>query len=343
MPTIYDIAKRAGVSATTVSKVLNGYPDVSEKTRQKVKQITDELGYQPSSAARSLVTRRSMTIGVFLHAHTDSAFRNPFLHEVIASFSNAVGEFGYDLLFFSNSRTPSTPEGFEARARYRDVDGLFLLGVPRTNPDLPELANSETPVVSVDLDLFGARASYLCSDNVKGSHQAIAHLVENGHSKIAFIGDRLGTKPGHDRRLGYQQALLKWSLPYRAEWVVNGDFSESSGYEAGLRLTSCSELPTAVFCASDMMAIGAMKAFEEAGLKAGEDISFVGFDDIQLAAYVKPGLTTIRQNTDEMGRRAALELLELMSNSTKHPSVLSVETQLVVRDSVRSLNGTKRT
>ncbi|GMA64477.1 LacI family transcriptional regulator [Alicyclobacillus fastidiosus] len=337
MTTIYDVAKRAGVSVATVSKVLNGYPDVSQKTREKVQRITDELGYHANAVARSLVTRRSMTIGVFFQDHDNQGFRHPFLHDVIASFKDVVGEAGYDLLFLSEHRTDSSSRSFEARAKQRDVDGLFLLGVPRTNPGLAALSRSQIPTVSVVLDLFGPKASYLCSDNVGGAREAVEYLVANGHRKIAFIGDRFGTKPGHDRMLGYQQALQANALQYRSEWVLEGDFSEASGARAMKRLLKCSELPTAVFCASDMMAIGGMDALSDTGLQVARDISIVGFDDIDLAHYVKPGLTTIRQNTDKMGQRAATELLELMNMANKPPSVITVETSLVIRGTVRNI------
>ncbi|EPZ52883.1 LacI family DNA-binding transcriptional regulator [Alicyclobacillus acidoterrestris] len=338
MTTIYDVAKRAGVSVATVSKVLNGYPDVSARTREKVQQITAELGYHPNAVARGLVTRRSMTVGVFFQDHGNRGFRHPFLHDVIASFKDSIGEAGYDLLFLTEHRgNDGVFRGFESRAKQRDVDGLFLLGVPRTNSGLATLSRSQIPTVSVDLDLFGPKASYLCSDNVGGARQAVDHLVANGHRKIAFIGDRFGTKPGHDRMLGYQEALQAHALEYRPEWILEGDFGETSGYRAMRRLLAEAELPTAVFCASDMMAIGAMNAISEAGLHVGEQISIVGFDDIELARYVSPGLTTIRQNTDKMGQRAATELLELMNTTNKPPGVITVETSLVVRGTVRNI------
>lgn len=338
MTTIYDIAKRAGVSATTVSKVLNGYPDVSVKTREKVKRITTELGYQPSALARGLVTRRSMTIGVFFQDHANSGFRHPFLHDVIASFKDIVGESGYDLLFFTNVQSHSAPKGFEARARYRDVDGLFLLGVPRTDPGLSALALSRIPSISVDLDLIGSRASYLTSDNVGGARRAVEYLVECGHREIAFVGDRYGTKPGHDRMLGYQQALQEWGLPFHPEWILEGDFTERSGYLATVKILTLTSRPTAIFYASDTMAIGGMQAMEEVGVKPGRDLSLIGFDDIQLARYVSPALTTIRQNTDELGRKAAYELLELMQNPNKPPTVTTVSTDLIVRDTVKKVS-----
>lgn len=278
-----------------------------------------------------------MSIGVFFQDRSSFGFRHPFLHDIIASFQDIVGESGYDLLFFSNVHSANTPHGFEARARHRDVDGLFLLGVPRTDPGLSSLSRSRIPIVSVDLDLIGSRASYLASDNIGGARNAVHFLYENGHRDIGFVGDRYGTKPGHDRTLGYHQALQELSLPYRAEWIQEGDFTEASGYAAMMKILALRERPTAIFFVSDMMAIGAMRAIREAGLTPGEDISLIGFDDVHLAQYVTPALTTIRQNKDEMGRLAAIELLELMRNPNKPPSVITVETELVVRDSVKNL------
>ncbi|GMA51176.1 LacI family transcriptional regulator [Alicyclobacillus contaminans] len=333
MTTIYDIAKRAGVSAATVSRVLNGYPDVSPRTREKVQRITAELGYQPSAVARGLATRKSMTIGVFYQDHVNSGFRHPFLHDVVASFKDVVGEYGYDLLFFANMQGA----GFEAKARHRDVDGLFLLGVPRTDQGLVALARSRIPIVSVDLDLLGPKASYVASDNIGGTLQAIGHLVECGHRNIAFVGDKFGTKPGHDRMVGFQEALRKWNLPFRSDWMLEGDFTEESGYWATSALLQQSEWPTAIFYASDMMAIGGIHAMNAAGVKPGDDISLVGFDDVLLASYVTPSLTTIRQNKEAMGGKAAHELLALMADDNKLPTVITVDTELVIRESVKRL------
>lgn len=337
MTTIYDIAKRAGVSPTTVSKVVNGYSDVSHRTRERVQSIMLELGYRPNAVARSLVTRRTMMIGVFFRDNLNNSFRHPLLHSVIASFQDVVGASGYDMMFFSNTQVESAPVGFEAKALNRGVDGLFLVGVPRTDPGLRELARSKIPVVSVDLDLYGSRASYLSSDNIEGSRLALRHLVDNGHRCIAYMGDRFETKPGHDRMLGYQLGLQELSLPYRADWVISGDFTEESGYLGARKLLDSSEMPTAVFCASDMMAIGAMRAFEEMGIRPGEDISLIGFDDVEYARYVRPRLTTIRQNSLEMGQRAATELLELIEETDKPPSIITVATELVVRESVKDI------
>ncbi|PWK14917.1 LacI family DNA-binding transcriptional regulator [Tumebacillus permanentifrigoris] len=335
MITIYDIAKRANVSPATVSRVLNGYPDVSQKTREKVQRITTELGFQPNAAARGLATKRSWTIGVFFQDHVNSGFKHPFLQDVLKSFKDVMGAKGYDLLFFANHMLEKEHDSFAARARHRNVDGVLLLGVPRTEPTLNSLVSTGIPCMSVDLDLLGPRAGYLCSDNKGGALKAMAHLVEMGHRRIAFIGDRFSTKPGHDRLLGYQEALSQHSLTFRQEWIAYGDFTEEGGYAAMQQLLSLEERPTAVFCAGDMMAIGAMSALREAGLQPGPDVSVIGFDDIAYAKYL--GLTTVAQHKDQMGMQAAQALLQLIDDSAQSPAVLTIGTELVLRQTVHAI------
>ncbi|GGI97799.1 LacI family transcriptional regulator [Alicyclobacillus cellulosilyticus] len=335
MVTIYDIAKRAGVSPATVSRVLNGYPDVSLKTRAKVQKITQELGYQPSAMARGLATKRSMTIGAFVKVGPDDGLRHPVFQEVLTAFQHVVGEKGYDVLFFSQNGPALQREGYEAVARYRNVDGLLVLGMPRTDPGVIALSTCGIPCMSIDLDLIGPRAGYVTSDNVGGAIQAVEFLVQHGHRAIAFIGDKFATKPGHDRLIGFQRAVQEFRLPFRPDWVLDGDFTEIGGYQAVSRLLEMSELPTAIFCASDLMAIGAMRAIRDRGLRVGEDISVIGFDDIRPASMVTPGLTTIRQRSEELGRRAAQALLRMIEEPTALPSVITVATELVVRETVR--------
>ncbi|KEO81891.1 LacI family DNA-binding transcriptional regulator [Tumebacillus flagellatus] len=335
MITIYDIAKRANVSPATVSRVLNGYPDVSQKTREKVQRITEELGFQPNAAARGLATKRSWTIGVFFQDHVNSGFKHPFLQDILKTFKDVMGGKGYDLLFFANHTLEGAQDGFAARARHRNVDGVLMLGVPRTEPTLNTLVGAGIPCMSVDLDLLGPRAGYLCSDNKGGAMQAMDYLVEMGHRRIAFIGDRYSTKPGHDRLLGYQESLQRFKLPFSQKWITYGDFTEEGGMEAMKQLLALpmEERPTAVFCAGDMMAIGAMTAMREAGLTPGDDVSIIGFDDIAYAKYV--GLTTIAQQKEEMGTQTANALLQLIEDPSQSPPVLTIGTELIVRSTVQ--------
>ncbi|MBL0385709.1 LacI family DNA-binding transcriptional regulator [Tumebacillus sp. ITR2] len=333
MITIYDIAKRANVSPATVSRVLNGYPDVSQKTREKVQRITAELGFQPNAAARGLATKRSWTIGVFFQDHVNSGFKHPFLHDVLSSFKDVMGGRGYDLLFFANHTLEGAQDSFAGRARHRNVDGVLLLGVPRTEPTLDTLVGAGIPCMSVDLDLFGPRAGYICSDNKGGANLAMNFLAERGHRRIAFIGDRFSTKPGHDRLLGYQESLHRHGLVFHNQWISYGDFTEDGGKSAMKQMLELDERPTAVFCAGDMMAIGAMGAIRESGLEPGRDISVIGFDDIAYAKYLN--LTTIAQHKEELGSQAAVALLKLIEDPSQSPPVLTIGTELVVRGTVQ--------
>jgi len=166
---------------------------------------------------------------------------------------------------------------------------------------------------------------------------AIDHLVEKGHTKIGFISDIFVTKPGYDRLIGFRKAMKKHKLPVVEEWILPGDFSEKGGYLSTKNLLESDYLPTAIFCAGDMMAIGAMDAIRERGLKVGEDISLIGFDDVSLLKYVTPGLTTIRQRKEEMGQTSAKELLKLIHDPNYSASPIMIETELVIRDTVADL------
>jgi LacI family transcriptional regulator len=199
------------------------------------------------------------------------------------------------------------------------------------------IVQSRIPCMSIDLDLIGPNANYLCSDNIGGAMKAIDHLVKMGHSKIAFISDVFVTKPGHDRLIGFKKAMKNHKLPILEEWILPGDFSEKGGYLSTKQLLESDHLPSAIFCAGDMMAIGAMEAIRERGLKIGEDISLIGFDDITLLKYVTPRLTTIRQKKEKMGQMAAKELLKLMNDSNYSSSPFTIETELVIRDTVAKL------
>ncbi|HEU5140271.1 MAG TPA: LacI family DNA-binding transcriptional regulator [Bacillales bacterium] len=302
-----------------------------------MKQITEELGYHPSANARGLATKKTKSIGVFFQDHLNTGFRHTFLQDILASFKDVVGSEGYDLVFFANNQPDNGLESFEARARQRNVDGVLLLGVPRTDPDLLDLAQSRIPCMSIDLDLLGPTAGYLTSDNIGGAIKAIDHLVEMGHRDIAYISEFLGTKPGHDRLIGYQTALQNHGIPIRSEWIESGNFTEESGHLATIKLLEKKERPTAIFCAGDMMAIGAMNALKEHRIKVGKDISIIGFDDISLLKYVTPRLTTIRQQKDIMGEKAADELLKLINNPNYFPSTFTIETELVVRETVSQI------
>ena len=268
------------------------------------------------------------------HEHPD--LQHPFFLEVLAGLKHSLGDAGYDLLLFAHEQPVAGggPHAYARRARHHGVDGVIVLAVDDAEePELKKLIASGTPVVAVDLVVADRRASYVASDNVGGARLAVSHLHGLGHRRIAAIGGLAHTKPAADRLLGYRAELQELELEWRPEYEIQGDFYFETGESAMRELLALPEPPTAVFAASDMMAVGAIKAIEEAGLRCPEDIAIVGFDDIQLAELVSPALTTIRQDKRELGVAAARSLVQLIDDAgaTPHVSVLPVE--LVIRES----------
>jgi LacI family transcriptional regulator len=286
-----------------------------------------ELDYVPSAAARTLVRRRSELIGVVVNTGEHPDLKHPFFQDVLVGLKHALDEREYDLLLLSSGRA------FLRRALQHHVDGLVLMGVDRASPDLHSLLGRGLPAVAVDLDVRGARAGFVTSDNVAGARAAVGHLAALGHERIATITGLEHTRPGADRLAGYRAELRARRLPRRAAFVRRGDFYPESGYDAMRRLLALPESPTAVFAASDEMAIGALSALHEAGVSVPDEISVVGFDDVQAAALVRPPLTTIRQDKAALGAAAAEAILALAESEDAVPPALVLPVELVVRGS----------
>jgi LacI family transcriptional regulator len=337
--TIRQLARISGVSIGTVSRALNGYADVSPETRERVTRLARELDYTPAAAARSLKTQRSHVIGVILdtgEGHPD--LQHPFFHEVLVGLKNTIGAGGYDLLLFA-SEHPGTGYGTHSylkRCRHHLVEGVVLMGTDPEDPEVRRLARSDLPTVGVDVELEGPATTFVISDNVDGGSRAVRHFHSLGHRRIATITGLLETRPGADRLRGYRQAMQACGLAYRDEYIAYGDFYGESGRRAMADLLSLDEPPTAVFAASDMMALGAIRAAGDAGLNVPVDLSVIGFDDIQLADQMNPPLTTVRQDKAGLGIAAGSALVRLIDgehDAVTQYTVLPVE--LVRRGSTR--------
>lgn len=334
MTTIRDIARKAGVSVATVSRVMNGYAGVNEATKEKVLKVTRELSYRPNAVARSLVTRRSWSFGVFYLDPVNSDLRHPFFQDVLDGFKRRVGQEGYDLLVFNNQRPADAGLSFTQRCYEQQVDGVLVVGVPKINPDLTELANSGIPCMGVDCDLVGPKASHVSSDNVDGAIRAMKHLLSLGHRKIALLNGSVDVGVAQERLKGYRLALEEAGLPYRPDWVHHGDFTRETGETFTFSLLDSPDRPTAIFCTGgDMMAIGALSALAQRGVQVPQEMSVVGFDDIAAASFVTPSLTTVRQDAAAMGLHAAEALLSMMNPEASAPPALLFPTQLIIRKS----------
>ena len=342
---IRELARLSGVSVGTVSRALNGYKDVGEATRERVLKLAEELDYTPDAAARRLVTRRSHVVGVVLDTgagHPDLG--HPFFHEVLVGLKQRLGSEGYDLLLFASEHPGG---GFGAhsylkRCSHHGVDGVVLMGVDADEPEVARLARSALPCVSVDVELSGRATSWITSDSIDGARLAVEHLAGLGHRRIATIAGPPETLPGRERLRGYQRAIAAAGLEYHDDFVAYGDFYYESGGAAIERLLALPEPPTAVFAASDMMALGALRAVHAAGASVPGDVSVVGFDDIAMAAMAHPPLTTVRQDKVALGVRAAQTLLDRIAAADDGASIEARETlavTLVTRESTAPWTG----
>jgi LacI family transcriptional regulator len=334
--TIRQLAHLSGVSIGTVSRALNGYSDVGPATRARIERLAREHAYTPAAAARNLATQRSHVIGVFLETgegHPD--LQHPFFHEVLVGLKHAIGARGYDLLLFASDR-PGNGYGdhsYLMRCRHHSVGGTVLMGVDPDDPEVRRLVRSNLPCAGIDVALTGGSATYVVSDNEGGAAMAVQHLHALGHRRIATITGGLDTPPGADRLQGYRRGLAAAGLPYCGEYVYEGDFYLESGQRGAEALLDLADPPTAVFAASDMMALGVMRAAAERGVSIPRDLSLVGFDDMQLAAHVHPPLTTLRQDKEGLGTRAGMAVLARIEDLGQPPEVVTLPVELVVRES----------
>jgi LacI family transcriptional regulator len=322
---IRDVALASGVSTATVSRVLNGSARVSEDTRRRVLEQAASLDYVPSAAARALVRRRSQLIGVVLDTgsgHPD--LQHPFFQDVLVGLKESLGVRDYDLLLFTSAEHAE-------RALHHRVDGVVLMGADAGDHEIGRVL-AALPAVAVDTEVTGPRAAFVTSNNAGGAALAVRHLHELGHRRIATIAGPRRHTVSRERLRGFRAELRRCRLSARREYIVPGDFYTESGAAAMRRLLALPEPPTAVFAASDLMAVGAVQAIRAARLRIPQDVAVVGFDDAQIARLVDPPLTTVRQDKRGLGRAAGEKLVSLVEDDgDTTPFVLPVE--LVVRES----------
>lgn len=301
--TIKDVARHANVSVATVSRALNGHPNVAEDVRKRVLEVADRLRYSPHHAARSLSSRRTQTIGVVL-----PDLYGEFFSELVRGIDQVARERGLHLLVSSYHGNP-TEQGVALRTMRGRVDGLLLMspfvaGAEGLASELPPM-----PVVLMNPALAVERLPAVGVDNHGGAMAMMRHLVAAGHRRIAFIAGPEDNFDASERLRGYRDALAQLA-PGVQPWVLPGNFDEASGHAAGERLLEGGERPDAVFAANDMMALGCLFALGQAGLRVPRQVALAGFDDIPLSRYVDPPLTTMRVEIAELGARAIRRLLD---------------------------------
>ncbi|WP_410767783.1 LacI family DNA-binding transcriptional regulator [Fontibacillus sp. BL9] len=328
MVTIKDIAKVAGVSHTTVSRALNGSSLIKQETRDKIAKIAAELNYIPNFSAKSLVMKKSYTIGLFFSS-IDQGTSASFLVDVIKGIHHALDEnysltvHGIDSIRHLDSISPYRFDGILVMSQ-SDADNEFIYHVKRAG----------IPLVVLNRHLEDPGIMNVVADDKSGVREAIDYAIAQGHRKLAMIEGKAGFKSSTERKQGFMDSLLTHSLPSSSEYFVSGDYSIESGYVMMASLLALPIPPTLVFCANDDMAIGAMNACYASRISIPDDLSLIGFDDIVFARYTNPALTTVRRPIADISELGTQKLIELMQEPQTPPQQVLVKTEFMIRKTV---------
>ena len=334
MVSMKDIAQRCGVSVATVSKALNGQPDIGPETRDRICAAAEEMGYVTNSAARALKANRAYNIGILFVDEQNSGLTHEYFSSVLESLKVEAESRGYDVTFINRNVGRRTT--YLQHCRYRGVDGVIIASVDFSDPQVMELVNSELPVVTID-HIFNNRLA-IVSDNVQGMEALVKYAYSQGHRRIAFIhGEK--TAVTENRLAGFYQACEELGLKVPEEYVRCGVYHDVDRCAEETRaLLALPQRPTCIIFPDDFSALGGYNALSEAGLSIPEDISVMGYDGIYLSRVVKPPLVTYQQNTKSLGRLAADKLIELIEHPrVTLPEQIRVSGKLLDGGSVRIL------
>ncbi|HEX7117567.1 MAG TPA: LacI family DNA-binding transcriptional regulator [Longimicrobiales bacterium] len=324
--TIRDVAREAGVSVATVSRVFNDSGPVKAETRRRIMTVARRLRFVPNTAARSLSTRRTHAVGVVL-----PDLHGEFFSEVIRGIDQVVQRRGCHVLV-SSSHNDRAAVAKALRAMRGRVDGVVIMAPDMDVPTLVANLPERLPVVLLNSDLGHGQYDSLNIDNFGGAYAVTRHLLRRGHRRIGMISGADHNHDARERLRGYRAALADARVEFREELVAPGAFTESSGHAAAKRLLALAPRPTAIFAGNDSMALGALSALRAAGLRVPEDVALTGFDDVPMARYVTPPLTTVRVSIAELGMRAAARLFDsLEAGGGAEPVHELLPTELVVR------------
>ena len=333
MSTLKDIALKTGFSVTTVSRALNGYFDVNESTRKMIIQAAKDLNYSPNILARGLVTKRSKTIGFLISDLKRESAKDGFMFNTLCGLSDALSTSEYEFVLFSTTIYKKRGKTFRQLCTERQLDGVIIQGLKMDDPYLQEAATAHIPCVVIDIPMEAENICSVTSNQQESAAHAVRYLYRMNHRRIAFVNGAPHAHVSHMRKLGYETALQDLGLEVKVEYIVDGDFSEDKARQVTIPLLLNHPQITAIFCASDVMALGVLKAAGELDIEVPTQLSVIGFDNILLARYVTPPLTTIGQSPYQLGAAAAELLIQYLEEEKCPPSIV-IENELVIRDSV---------
>ena len=336
--TLEDIAKQTGVSRSTVSRVVNDSPYVREEVRQRVLEVIQSAGYHPNAAARTLASQHSWTIGLILPHSVSFFFTDPFYPHLTKGIAQACNQYDYTLALFLVSTKSDEKFIFPRVARNGFLDGVLVQSGHHGDQEIiGHLIDAKIPLVVLGRPFRSDNVSYVDIDNISASYNAVSYLIRLGRKRIGTITGPTASTVGIDRKAGFMKALTDRTAVIDEKLVAEGDFTEAGGYHAMKQLLPAK--PDAIFAASDTMAIGAMRASLEAGLRIPDEIAFIGFDDLPIAALSPVKLTTVRQPVVQLGSKAVEVLLDMIENGINPPRHIILETELVIRESCGTVLG----
>ncbi|PKN97362.1 MAG: LacI family transcriptional regulator [Chloroflexi bacterium HGW-Chloroflexi-4] len=334
--TLDDIARLAGVSRTTVSRVVNEHPSVRRDVRQRVLDIIEEHHFHPNAAARTLAMQRSWTIGLILPHSVSTFFTDPYYPNLLMGIAKACNLYNYTLALFLVSTKEDEVNVFPRVGRKGFLDGAIVQsGHHGDQGAIGRMVDKKMPLVVVGRPFRSDNVTYVDIDNIKAAKSAVTHLYKTGCRRIATITGPIDSTVGIDRLEGYRQAIKENNGQVNESLIAEGNFTETGGYLAMQKLLPFK--PDGVFAASDVMASGAMKAVEDANLHIPEDVSFIGFDDLPSASYGSIQLSTVRQNVTELGLKSVESLIEQIEDESIKPRQIILDTELVIKQSCRPL------
>lgn len=335
MATIKDVAKLAGVSSTTVSHVINKTRFVAEDTSKAVWDAIQQLNYSPSVVARSLKVNTTKSIGMII-----TTSEAPYFAEIVLAVEEHCYQQGYSLFLCNTQNEPEKIQNHLDMLIKKRVDGVLVMCSEYTRDSLELFNGTNIPMVVMDWGKADDHSDRILDNSFEGGYLATQHLIENGHKDIGVIAGHLSKTLSKERYEGFLKAMHKANLPVRQEWIYEGDFEPESGFEQMNNLLRLEKLPTAIFCFSDTIALGAISALSEKGLSVPSDMSIIGYDNIHSSRFYSPPLTTIHQSKSRLGVKALNILLERIKiDKTQYqPQTIEFHPELVLRRSVRNLN-----
>jgi DNA-binding LacI/PurR family transcriptional regulator len=331
--TIKDVAKKAGVSPSTVSRVISNHSRISPATTLKVKKIMEELGYHPNMMAKSLVSKTTKTLGLILPRPAEELFLNLFFSEFIRGIVAQATRAGYDLMMSSGASEREEVDAITRLVKGHRVDGIILLSSRKNDPVISFLHKEDFPFILIGRSIEYPDILSIDTDNVQAAFDATSHLIALGHKRIGFVSGPPHLVVSQDRLEGYQKALRENGLSMHSEWIVEGEFLQESGYRAMSHIMSIPESPSAMVVIDDLVSYGVLRGLNELGYNAPKDISLISFNNIAISELTNPPISSVDIGIYQMGYTASQTLIRKVQGEKIHQNRILIPHRIISRES----------